>query len=65
MDAERWMKEIEMTARVRQAVRAKERARADEEESIRQEAEKRAWFRELGQAAGVSGDQKPMRADKK
>jgi len=52
MDAERWIKEIEMMARVRQAVHAKERARADEEESIRQEAEKRAWLRELGRTDG-------------
>jgi len=52
MDAERWIRETEMTARVRQAVRVKERAQADEEESIRQEAEKRAWLRELGRTDG-------------
>jgi hypothetical protein len=51
MSAERWMQELEMLEKVRQSVRAKERAEAAEQERIRQEAEKRAWMRELGQKA--------------
>lgn len=38
-----------MKEKVRRQLRAKERAEAAEEERIRQEAEKRAWLRELGQ----------------
>jgi len=49
MDAERWIKQLEMLEKVSQQIRAKERARLAEEEKIRQEAEKRAWLRELGQ----------------
>jgi len=49
MDAERWMQEIEMIEKIRRAVLAKEKAQAAEEERMRQEAEKRAWLRELGQ----------------
>jgi len=49
MDAERWMKELEMVEKVRQDVHAKEKARAEEQEKIRQEAERRAWRRELEQ----------------
>jgi len=49
MEAERWMKEIEMIEKIRRAVLAKEKAQAAAEEKIRQEAEKRAWLRELGQ----------------
>jgi hypothetical protein len=48
MDAERWMKQLEMNEKVRQAVLAKEKVKLAEEERIRQEAEKRAWLRELG-----------------
>jgi len=47
MDADRWMKEIEMVEKVRRDLRAKEKAEAAEEEQIRQEAEKQAWMREL------------------
>jgi len=49
MDAERWIKQLEMLEKVRQDVLAKEKAQAAEEERIKQEAEKRAWLRELGQ----------------
>jgi len=49
MDAERWMQEIEMIEKIRRVVLAKERVQLAEEERIRQEAEKRAWLRELGQ----------------
>lgn len=48
MDAERWMKELEMIDKVRRDLRAKERAEAAEQERIRQESERRAWMRELG-----------------
>lgn len=52
MDAERWMQELEMLDKVRQSVRAKERAEAaEQEEQVRQKAEKRAWLRELGRKA--------------
>lgn len=47
MSAERWMQELEMMEKARKQVRAKERAEAAEQERIRQEAEKRAWMREL------------------
>ena len=47
MDAERRMQELEMIEKVRQAVLAKENAKAAEQEKIRQDAEKRAWLREL------------------
>ena len=47
MTAERWMQELEMMDKVRQAVNAKEKAKAEEQEQIRQDAEKRAWLREL------------------
>jgi len=49
MDAERWMKQLEMVDKVRQRLHTKEKAEAAEEEAIRQEAEKRAWLRELEQ----------------
>jgi len=49
MDAERWIKQLEMIEKIRRAVLAKEKAQAAEEEKISQEAEKRAWLRELGQ----------------
>jgi len=48
MDAERWMQELEMIEQVRSDLLCKQKAQAAEEEKIRQEAEKRAWLRELG-----------------
>lgn len=51
MDAERWIKQLEMWEKVRHNVLAKEKAQAAEQERIRQEAERRAWMRELGQTA--------------
>ena len=51
MTAERWMQELEMMDKVRQAVNAKEKAMAEEQEQIRQDAERRAWLRELKRAA--------------
>ena len=36
-----------MMDKVRQAVNANDKAKAEEQEQIRQEAEKRAWLREL------------------
>ena len=48
MDAERWMKQLEMMEKVKRDLRAKEKAQATEEERIRQQAERRAWLRELG-----------------
>jgi len=50
MNAERWIKQLEMIEKVRGDLRAKEKAEAEEEERIRQEAERRAWLRELGRA---------------
>lgn len=47
MSAERWMEHLKMVEKARQHVRAKEKAQAAEQEKIRQEAEKRAWMREL------------------
>jgi len=49
MSAERWMKGLEMFDKVRQRLHTKEKAEAAEEEAIRQEAEKRAWLKELEQ----------------
>lgn len=40
-----------MLEKARQDVLAKEKAEAAEQERIRQEAEKRAWIRELGRKA--------------
>ena len=51
MTAERWIQELEMMDKVRQAVNAKEKAKAEEQEQIRQDAERRAWLRELKRAA--------------
>jgi hypothetical protein len=47
MDAERWMQELEMAEKVKHQLWAKENAKAAEQEKIRQDAEKRAWIREL------------------
>jgi len=52
MDAERWMKELEMAEKVKYQLWAKENAKAAEEEKIRQDAERRAWLRELEQTDG-------------
>jgi len=49
MDAERWMKQLEMAEKVKHQLWAKEKAEAAEQEQIRQEAERRAWLRELEQ----------------
>jgi len=51
MDAERWIKQLEMIEKVRGDLRAKEKAEADEEQRIGQESERRAWMRELGRKA--------------
>jgi hypothetical protein len=53
MSAERWMQELEMVDKVRKDVLAKERVQAAEQEVIRQDAEKRAWLRELCQLCGI------------
>jgi hypothetical protein len=50
IDAERWIKQLNLIEKVKQDLRAKEKAEAGEEERIRQEAESRAWLRELGRA---------------
>jgi len=52
MSAENWMKQLEMAEKVRQDVHAKEKAQAEEQEAIRQDAERRAWLRELGLTDG-------------
>jgi len=49
MDAERWMQGLEMAEKVKHQLWAKENAKAAEQEKIRQDAEKRAWLRELEQ----------------
>lgn len=49
MYAEKWMKQLEMAEKVRRDLNRKEKAQAAEQEKIRQEAEKRAWMRELEQ----------------
>jgi hypothetical protein len=51
MDAERWIKELEVWEKARRDFRAKEKAEADEEQRIGQESERRAWMRELGRTA--------------
>ena len=65
MTTEKCIRHLEMLEEARKYVRAKQQAEAAEQERMRQEAEKRAWLRELGQAAGVSNAQKLMRADEK
>jgi hypothetical protein len=62
MAAEKWMRHLRMVEEVRKHVRAKEHAEAAEQERTRQEAQRRAWLRELGQAAGVSAAQNCIRA---
>lgn len=47
MDAERWIRQLEMMEKAKRDLRAKEKAQAAEEERIRQQAERRAWLREL------------------
>jgi len=47
MDAERWMQGLKMAEKVKHQLWAKENAKAAEQEKIRQDAEKRAWLREL------------------
>ena len=47
MDAERWIKQLEMAEKVKHQLWAKENAKAAEQEKIREDAEKRAWLREL------------------
>lgn len=47
MDAERWMQKLEMAEKVKHQLWAKENAKTAEQEKIRQDAEKRAWLREL------------------
>jgi predicted dithiol-disulfide oxidoreductase (DUF899 family) len=51
MNAERWIKELEVWEKARHDVLAKEKAEADEEQRIGQESERRAWMRELGRKA--------------
>jgi hypothetical protein len=55
MSAERWMKELEIQHQVRQHLQAKEKAQAVEQEEIRQDAERRAWLRELRHAKEIFG----------
>ena len=47
MTAERWIKQLEMAEKVKHQLWAKENAKAAEQEKIREDAEKRAWLREL------------------
>jgi len=47
MSDERWIKRLEMLEKIKQAVNAKEKTRAEEQEIIMQEAERRAWLRTL------------------
>jgi len=47
MNVERWFKQLEITDSIKRHIRAKEQAEVAEQEKIRQEAEKRAWNREL------------------
>lgn len=49
MTAERWIQELEMAEKVKHQLWAKENAKTAEQEKIRQDAEKRAWLRELEQ----------------
>jgi hypothetical protein len=51
MSAEKWMRELEMFEQVRSDLLGRQRTQAAEEERIRQEAERRAWLRELKQPA--------------
>jgi hypothetical protein len=47
MTAERWIKQLEMAEKVKHQLWAKENAKTADQEVIRQDAEKRAWLREL------------------
>jgi hypothetical protein len=51
MDAEQWMQELAMLDKVRHDVLDKEKAEAAKQERTRQEAENKAWLRELGRKA--------------
>ena len=63
MEVEEWMKHLEMIRKVRQHVRAKEKAQVAEQEKIRQEAEKRAWMKELEVQEQASCQMKGGRED--